>query len=87
MSSVVKYYLVKITLVSRPFPSMPVYFWNDPDGKLYRAAYFDKFEGVWAHGDFLVIDPVTGGMVMLGRSGANVIKLLYGRKLPLFIIS
>ena len=51
---------------------MPVYFWNDPDCKLYRAAYFDKFEGVWAHGDFFMIDPVTGGMVMLGRSDGTL---------------
>jgi acetoacetyl-CoA synthetase len=51
---------------------MPVYFWNDTDGKQYHSAYFDKFEGVWAHGDFFVIDPSTGGMVMLGRSDGTL---------------
>ena len=34
-----------------PFPSMPVGFWNDPDGRKYRAAYFERFPGVWRHGD------------------------------------
>ena len=37
---------------TRPFPSMPVMFWNDPDGAKYRAAYFERFPGIWAHGDF-----------------------------------
>ena len=46
---------------------MPVYFWKDTEGSLYHSAYFDKFEGVWAHGDFFMVDPTTGGMVMLGR--------------------
>jgi len=51
---------------------MPVYFWNDPEGALYHSAYFDKFEGVWAHGDFLMVDPTTGGMTMLGRSDGTL---------------
>lgn len=46
---------------------MPVCFWNDENGVLYQSAYFEKFEGVWAHGDFFMIDPATKGMVMLGR--------------------
>ena len=37
---------------TRPFPSMPVAFWNDPDGSLYRAAYFERFPGVWRHVDW-----------------------------------
>ena len=37
---------------TQPFPSAPVGFWNDPDGARYRAAYFERFEGIWAHGDF-----------------------------------
>src|SRR5690606_22715045 len=37
---------------TRPFPSMPVGFWNDPDGTRYHAAYFERFPGVWHHGDF-----------------------------------
>jgi acetoacetyl-CoA synthetase len=52
-----------------PFPSMPVGFWNDPDGKKYRAAYFERFPGVWHHGDYAAI---TGhdGLVIYGRSDA-----------------
>jgi acetoacetyl-CoA synthetase len=52
-----------------PFPSMPVAFWNDPDGRKYRAAYFDKFPGVWCHGDYVEL---TGhaGMIIYGRSDA-----------------
>ncbi|KAK3084974.1 hypothetical protein FSP39_022234, partial [Pinctada imbricata] len=52
----------------KPFPSMPVYFWNDPDGSKYRKAYFDMYPGVWAHGDYCCIDKETGGITMLGRS-------------------
>ena len=52
---------------------MPVYFWNDADSKAYRAAYFDKFEGIWAHGDFILKNPKTqGGIVMLGRSDGTL---------------
>ncbi len=53
----------------RPFPSMPVGFWNDPDGRRYRAAYFERFPGVWAHGDFAELTP-HGGLVIHGRSDA-----------------
>ena len=52
-----------------PFPSMPIGFWNDPDGSRYRAAYFEKFPGVWAHGDFAEIT-AHDGMVIYGRSDA-----------------
>ena len=55
-----------------PFPSMPVYFWNDPDGVKYRKAYFSKFPGVWSHGDFLIISSSTGGIRMLGRSDGTL---------------
>ena len=51
------------------FPSMPVGFWNDPDGSRYRAAYFERFPGVWAHGDFAEIT-ASGGMIIYGRSDA-----------------
>jgi len=58
---------------TKPFPSMPVRFWNDPDFKLYSAAYFDKIPGVWAHGDFIHMNPKTnGGIVMLGRSDGTL---------------
>ena len=50
---------------------MPVRFWNDPDGRRYRAAYFERFPGVWRHGDFVEITP-RGGIVMLGRSDATL---------------
>ncbi|MDE2767965.1 MAG: acetoacetate--CoA ligase [Chloroflexota bacterium] len=53
----------------RPFPSMPVRFWNDPDGERYRASYFETYPGVWRHGDFVEITP-RGGIVILGRSDA-----------------
>jgi acetoacetyl-CoA synthetase len=52
-----------------PFPSMPVGFWNDPDQKLYRAAYFDKYPGVWRHGDYVALTE-SGGMIIYGRSDA-----------------
>jgi acetoacetyl-CoA synthetase len=52
-----------------PFPSMPVGFWNDPDGARYRAAYFERFPGVWHHGDYAVLTE-RGGLVILGRSDA-----------------
>ena len=54
---------------TRPFPSAPVGFWNDPDGSRYRAAYFERFEGVWAHGDFAELTP-DGGIIIYGRSDA-----------------
>jgi len=56
---------------TRPFPSMPVSFWDDPDGSKYRAAYFEFFPGVWRHGDWARI---TGhdGLVILGRSDATL---------------
>jgi len=50
-----------------PFPSMPVSFWNDPDGSRYHGAYFDRFENIWCHGDFAEITG-SGGMVIHGRS-------------------
>jgi acetoacetyl-CoA synthetase len=52
-----------------PFPSMPVGFWNDPDGSRYRAAYFERFPNVWCHGDYAVLTR-RGGLVILGRSDA-----------------
>ena len=55
----------------KPFPSMPVGFWNDEDGSRYRAAYFDQNPGVWTHGDFVEIRP-TGGVVIYGRSDTTL---------------
>jgi acetoacetyl-CoA synthetase len=51
------------------FPSMPVSFWNDPGDRKYHAAYFEKFPGVWAHGDYAEITP-GGSMIIQGRSDA-----------------
>jgi len=57
---------------SKPFPSMPVYFWNDDDGTRYKKAYFNQYDEVWAHGDFCSINSRTGGIVMLGRSDGTL---------------
>ena len=54
---------------TRPFPSMPVGFWNDADGSRYRAAYFERFPGVWWHGDYAMLTE-HDGVVILGRSDA-----------------
>ncbi len=56
---------------TRPFPSMPVGFWNDPDGAKYRAAYFERFPGIWCHGDFAEKTP-RGGFIIYGRSDATL---------------
>lgn len=49
-------------------PSMPLYFWNDPDGKKYREAYFEVYPGVWRHGDYVMRNSQTGGFIFFGRS-------------------
>ena len=56
---------------TRPFPPMPVCFWNDPDGARYRHAYFERFPGVWHHGDYLEATD-HGGLVIHGRSDATL---------------
>ena len=56
---------------TKPFPSMPVAFWNDPDGSKYRAAYFEHYPGVWRHGDWAEITG-HGGMIITGRSDATL---------------
>ena len=53
----------------RPFPSMPLRFWNDPENRRYDDAYFNKFADVWCHGDFAEITE-RGGMIIHGRSDA-----------------
>jgi acetoacetyl-CoA synthetase len=52
-------------------PSMPIYFWDDPDGKKYHDAYFDVYPGVWRHGDFIEVND-RGGVVIYGRSDATL---------------
>jgi acetoacetyl-CoA synthetase len=56
---------------TRPFPAMPVGFWNDPDGAKYHAAYFERYANVWCHGDYVEL---TGhdGMIIHGRSDATL---------------
>ena len=54
-----------------PFPSIPLRFWNDPDGSKFHSAYFEKFPGVWTHGDYANWTP-RGGMVIHGRSDATL---------------
>ena len=58
-------------VITRPMPSMPVGFWNDPDGSRYRAAYFDDFPGVWRHGDWITFTE-RGSCVISGRSDATL---------------
>ena len=53
-----------------PSPSMPLYFWNDPDGSKYHKAYFDVYPNVWRHGDYVLIHSDTGGVTFYGRSDA-----------------
>ena len=63
---------VKGELVCRnAFPSVPLYFWNDPDKSKFRSAYFERFKGVWTHGDFVEVT-AQGGYVMHGRSDATL---------------
>ncbi|NIO36946.1 acetoacetate--CoA ligase, partial [Candidatus Bathyarchaeota archaeon] len=49
-----------------PSPSMPLHFWNDPDGEKYRDAYFRVYPTVWRHGDWIIIHSDTGGITFLG---------------------
>ncbi|MDH3475895.1 MAG: acetoacetate--CoA ligase [Rhodospirillales bacterium] len=55
----------------KPFPSMPVAFWNDPDGARYKAAYFEKYPNVWCHGDYVELTE-HDGIVIYGRSDATL---------------
>ncbi len=57
-----------------PAPSMPLYFWNDPDGSKYRNAYFNYYpnKNVWRHGDYIVIHSDTGGITFYGRSDSTL---------------
>ena len=56
---------------TEPFPSMPVNFWNDKNNEKYRKAYFDQYDGVWTHGDYIIINE-RGGIVVYGRSDATL---------------
>ncbi|MGD0236676.1 MAG: acetoacetate--CoA ligase, partial [Syntrophorhabdales bacterium] len=52
----------------KPFPSVPLYFWNDRDGEKFREAYFNVYPNVWRHGDYAMIHSDTGGITAFGRS-------------------
>ena len=58
-------------VITQPMPSMPLFFWNDPDMSRYRASYFDVYPGVWRHGDWIRITP-RGSCVIYGRSDATL---------------
>lgn len=58
-------------VITAPMPSMPVSFWNDPDGTRYRAAYFEMFPGVWRHGDWITITD-HGSVIVHGRSDSTL---------------
>jgi acetoacetyl-CoA synthetase len=61
-------------VISRPMPSMPIYFWNDPGKQRYRASYFEVFPGVWRHGDWVEIN-ARGGLVIYGRSDSTINRM------------
>jgi acetoacetyl-CoA synthetase len=58
-------------VLTEPLPSMPLYFWGDPDGERYRESYFAMYPGIWRHGDWIKITP-RGGAVIYGRSDATI---------------
>jgi len=58
-------------VVKKPFPSMPVKFWGDDDGQKYHKAYFNRFENIWHHGDFIE-RTINNGFIMRGRSDATL---------------
>jgi acetoacetyl-CoA synthetase len=58
-------------VIAEPMPSMPLYFWNDPDYRHYKASYFDTFPGVWRHGDWIKFNE-RGGCVIYGRSDSTI---------------
>src|SRR5918994_1247361 len=58
-------------VITEPMPSMPIYFWNDPDGERYRESYFDVYPGVWRHGDWIEITE-RGTAIIYGRSDSTI---------------
>jgi len=58
-------------VITKPMPSMPLFFWNDADGERYRESYFDMYPGVWRHGDWIKITP-GGSAVIYGRSDSTI---------------
>jgi acetoacetyl-CoA synthetase len=58
-------------VITRPMPSMPIFFWNDPDGERYRSSYFEMFPGIWRHGDWIEITS-RGTAIIFGRSDSTI---------------
>lgn len=58
-------------VITKPMPSMPVYFWNDPENRRYLSSYFEDYPGYWRHGDYIRITP-RGGVIIYGRSDATL---------------
>ena len=58
-------------VITEPMPSMPLCFWNDPDGRRYRESYFERYPGVWRHGDWIEITP-RGTAIITGRSDSTI---------------
>ncbi|HEY3866552.1 MAG TPA: acetoacetate--CoA ligase [Solirubrobacteraceae bacterium] len=58
-------------VLTEPLPSMPIYFWNDPEGERLRESYFSMYPGIWRHGDWIRITP-RGGAVIYGRSDSTI---------------
>ena len=58
-------------VITKPMPSMPIFFWNDPGKERYRASYFEKYPGIWRHGDWVQLT-ADGGLVIYGRSDATL---------------
>jgi len=58
-------------VITEPMPSMPIFFWNDPEGKRYRESYFEMYPGIWRHGDWITITP-SGSAIIYGRSDSTI---------------
>ncbi|MBA2764535.1 MAG: acetoacetate--CoA ligase [Thermoleophilaceae bacterium] len=58
-------------VITEPMPSMPIFFWNDPDGERYRESYFEMFPGIWRHGDWIEITE-RGSAIIYGRSDSTI---------------
>ncbi len=61
-------------VITEPMPSMPLFFWNDPDDKRYRESYFEMYPGIWRHGDWIKITP-HGGAIIYGRSDSTINRM------------
>jgi acetoacetyl-CoA synthetase len=59
-------------VITAPFPCMPVFFWNDPDGHRFRSSYFDHYPGIWRHGDWIEISEADGQCIIYGRSDSTL---------------